>query len=217
MASNLPKPALELARQSLNLSEDIRRKLEADSLFHLGDSLLRLGDYTKAKAMEEQALELYRQLGDQAGEANALWGLGFVEIRSGQSARTAEYFTRSLELFRRAGDREGMGNALNGLSIITKDLALARSYLEQAFAAFEATGNRERQNMIHNNLSVGYQTLGLYQRAILELEPLIEITRQMKARQSLVYYLGNLGGALLALGEYERARLAYPGGFRAGD
>ena len=206
-AQQLAETAIDLARQSENLPEAIRRKMEADSLFHLVDALVRLGDYSKAKEVGEQALELYRQLGDQAGEAQALWGLGFVKIRSGQYTQTAEYFTRSLELFRRAGDREGMGNALNGLSIITKDLALARSHLEQALAAFEAVGNRERQTVIHNNLSVGYFTLGLYQRAISELEPLIEITRSMHARQGLIYYLGNLGDAWLGLNEYERARL----------
>ena len=206
-AQQLAETALKLAEGSRNLPEETRLQLEADSLFRLGDTLVRLGDYSQAKELEEQALAIYRQLFDQAGEALALWGLGIVETRSGKYAQTAEYFTRSLELFRRAGDREGMGNALNGLMIITKDLALARSYLEQALAAFEAIGNRERQAMIHNNLSVGYFTLGLYHRVIFELEPVIEITRSMKARQSLVYYLSNLGCARLALDEYEQARL----------
>jgi PAS domain S-box-containing protein len=207
-SQQLAESALKLARQSLNLTEATRRKLEADSLFHLGDTHTRLGDYPQAKAMEEQALERYRKLGDQAGEANTLWGLGFVEVRSGQIDQTYELFNRSLELFRRVGDREGMGNALNGLAIITNDLALARTYLEQALLAFEAIRNRERQTMIHNNLSWGYQALGLYDRARLELEPLVEITRQMQARGNLAYYLDNLAVTLLELGEYERARQA---------
>ncbi len=207
-SQQLAKSALELARQPSDLSDQTRRKLEADSLLHLGASYLELGDFPQTKTLMDQSLALYRGLGDQVGEAHALWGLGFMEVRSGQIDPDSDCFTRSLEISRRAGDQEGMGNALNGLAQIANNIAQSKFYFEQALAAFESIGNRERQFVIHNNLGDGYQALGLYDRARLELEPLIETARRMQAHNLLTYLLDNLATALLGLGKYEWARQA---------
>ena len=41
------------------------------------------GDYPAAAASHQQALDLYHDLGDQAGQASALSQLGWVEMRPG--------------------------------------------------------------------------------------------------------------------------------------
>ena len=53
----------------------------------------------------EQALELYRELGDRRGQANVLWGLGnreYFHLESGDSGEPR--FHEALELFRAEGD-----------------------------------------------------------------------------------------------------------------
>ena len=63
------------------------------------------------------------------------------------------------------GDLYGVGNALNMLMFDEPDLGTRLTLLNQALAAFEATGYLERQGVVTYNLGVAYANLGLYRRA----------------------------------------------------
>ena len=53
----------------------------------------------------EEALAIYRGLGDERGEANVLWGLGNMRYFEGTTQTGAEGFALALEKFARVGDR----------------------------------------------------------------------------------------------------------------
>ena len=58
-----------------------------------------------SRAMMEEALAIYRELGDRGGEGNLLWGLGGYLLFAGEPAEAEAYFGRSMELHRAAGHR----------------------------------------------------------------------------------------------------------------
>ena len=70
------------------------------------------GDYPGAAEALEQALGIYRDLGDRLGEANALSDLGVVWRLTGDYPGAAEALEEALGIYRDLGDRLGEANAL---------------------------------------------------------------------------------------------------------
>jgi predicted ATPase/class 3 adenylate cyclase len=60
---------------------------------------------SEATPMLDEALGIYRELGDKGGEGNALWGLGSFHYFTADPATAEGWFRRSLELHREAGHR----------------------------------------------------------------------------------------------------------------
>ena len=55
--------------------------------------------------MLEEALGLYREIGDARGEANVIWGLGSFYYFGADASKAEDWYSRALEMHRAAGDR----------------------------------------------------------------------------------------------------------------
>jgi predicted ATPase/class 3 adenylate cyclase len=73
--------------------------------------------WTGGRAMLEEALAIYRDLGDESGEANVMWGLGGFEIYNDNPAEAEGWFRRSRELHRAAGHKTMEAWSLHMLSV----------------------------------------------------------------------------------------------------
>ena len=71
------------------------------------------GDYPAAAQALEQALDIYRDLGDRLGQANALRELGIVRRLTGDYPAAAQAQEQALDIYRDLGDRNGEAVALN--------------------------------------------------------------------------------------------------------
>ncbi len=88
--------ALEIARSIGD------RKLIADALYNYSFGFFVTdSDFDQGQAAALEAVEIYRELGDEAGLTNALWGVGNSLFFTEQWARSAESYTEALELARR--------------------------------------------------------------------------------------------------------------------
>ena len=72
---------------------------------------------TEGRAMLEEALTIYRDLGDTAGEGNILWGLGSYYYFTGDAATAEDWYRESLELHRTSGQRTMEAWSLHMLSM----------------------------------------------------------------------------------------------------
>src|SRR4029079_14038570 len=83
-------------------------------------------DAARAREIASEAVDLFRELGDEGGTARALWGLSTAEFFFRNYPRAAELAAESLEIFRRLGDRFMTGWSLYLLAgsnlTIDKDL-----------------------------------------------------------------------------------------------
>ena len=198
-AMNAAEEALSLARRS------DYRKLEADALNALVDTLGRQGLFDEMKQNASQAIEIFQSIKDPAGEARTLWLSSYANSVEGNTDEAHAQALRSLELYQQAGDLEGQGNALNVLAIAEFDPVKRRGWYEQAMALFAAAGNRERYTMIQANLAATYMSWGLYRRANQMIQEATNFAQQTHSLLAQVYYLGNLGWIKFEVGEIEEA------------
>lgn len=118
---------------------------KANALNDLGVAHRVFGNYAAATTSLEQALDLYRELDDRAGQASALNNIGILRYLAGDYPAATDSHTRALDLYRAVGDRLGQANALNDLGVVqrmTDEYAAAAGTLNQALDLFHELDDR---------------------------------------------------------------------------
>jgi tetratricopeptide (TPR) repeat protein len=118
----------------------------ADACYNLAFSSMVgvVPDVGSARQLLDEALALYRQLGDRGGIARALWGIANVYYLSGNPVAARPAAEESAVLFRALGDRFGLSWALHNLGLIDvrgNDFAAARRAFEESMMIFEEAGD----------------------------------------------------------------------------
>ncbi|MCP5142691.1 MAG: tetratricopeptide repeat protein [Gammaproteobacteria bacterium] len=114
---------------------------------HLGEALrLRIHDpgigANAALHSYQDALQLYRDVGDRLGEANTLRAIGDLQqFRDDRDAALHSY-QDALQLFRDVGDRLGEANVRLELARMGTDIESARGHYQAALASYRAIDDR---------------------------------------------------------------------------
>ncbi len=147
--------ALDLARTS----GDLGRIANAvyNMAFTYSFSELSPENAARAREIATEAVDLFRQLGDEGGTGRALWGLSTVEFFNRDYPRSLELASEALEIFRRLGDRFMTGWALYMLagSSLTTDKDAMRRYLEEALPIFVENDDKSGYGLLFD----GFATL----------------------------------------------------------
>ncbi|MEG4277477.1 CHAT domain-containing tetratricopeptide repeat protein [Microcoleus sp. MON1_C1] len=195
-----------------NTSVAVTRKAEADRLLQQGIQQYKISQFREALHSWEQALTIYREIGNRQEEANSLGNLGNAYYSLGQYHRAIAFHEQSLEIKREIGDRQGeaislgsLGNAYYSLGQYHRAIA----FHEQSLEISREIGYRQGEANSLGSLGLAYDSLGQYHRAIAFYEQYLEISREIGNRQGEANSLGNLGNAYYSLGQYHRAIAFY--------
>jgi tetratricopeptide (TPR) repeat protein len=109
------------------------RESVAFTLWGMGADAFYQDDYARAQSLEEQSLELFRELGNRWGVCEILTFLGRIRQAQGDLQQARVLLEESLELARQARDSNEIAYALQSLG----HLALARGDYVQAQTLFE--------------------------------------------------------------------------------
>jgi tetratricopeptide (TPR) repeat protein len=110
--------------------------------------------YDEAANHDEEALGIYREIGDRDGQATALHGLARVAFSRGRYDEAADHDEQALGIYREVGDRFSSASALFHLGAILKDrlaagkgeighLARSREAFNAASALFASLGDEK--------------------------------------------------------------------------
>jgi predicted ATPase/class 3 adenylate cyclase len=134
--------ALELARASGDLARIANAVYNMAFTYSVSEPKPEEADI--ARALASEAVDLFRQLGDEGGTARALWGLSTAEFYFRNYPRSLELASEALEIFRRLGDRFMTAWALYMMagSNLTIDKEAMRRYLEEALPIFVENGDK---------------------------------------------------------------------------
>ena len=140
----------------------------------------RLGNSPSAARPAEQALLIYRELGDRAGESRMLGRLFEVHKDSQNDQRAVELGEQALVILRELGDHSEESRMLSKVGEINEHLKNARralTFQEQCLVAAREVGSLRDQARITLKISEIYQRLGEMDNAIAALQMCVDLTR----------------------------------------
>jgi tetratricopeptide (TPR) repeat protein len=176
----------------------------------------RLGEISKARALESTALERARASGDAIALAYTLGQIALYNVESGDAARAIALNTEAATLARQVRDRMLEAHTLGNLGYNYTLLGLyrlARPALEQALCLTESIGERRLHAYALQNLGCTHLRSGdLLTARQLEEQALRELITvgDVYGRAACLYYLGlvaeRAGDAPGAAGRFDEAR-----------
>ena len=193
---------------AIGISQNSEDKSKADQLIEQGNILFRSGKYQDAIFKFEQALIIYKSIGDQAKEGKTQNNLGLVYENLGQYQKAIYHYQQSLVIFKRIGDRNGEGNAFDNLGAVYKILAQYQKsidYHQQALAIFRIIRDHNGEGITLKNLGSVYLHLGQYEKAIDYYYQALIIINEVENQGEGAAILNNIGLAYVYLREYQIA------------
>lgn len=178
------------------------RKLYDDGL-----NAFRHGDQDLSRALNEQALELARELDDSVGESLALVGLSRVAFREGDYERVKGLAQEALSIARRSGDQAderapihmlAAGTRLSGDYDTARELYLENLQLNRLLDIRTSVA-MELHNLGHVELHRG--DLAAAERFFAELSELQDMTKPYDRAMSKL----NMAAIAVAHGERDQA------------
>lgn len=186
------------------------RRGEARAVNNLGVIARLTGDFPEALTRFREALDIYRDIGDDAAVATSLNNLSVVlGFDIGDFQRAVDYQLQALAIRERIGDEEGRYQSYNSLGVIYDGLGdedRAVQYLDQALAGWRKLGLQPRIAATLNNLSGVYAEQGHRERALEAQRQALAIREELGSRSGIAYSLASIGTILADMGRLEEAR-----------
>ncbi|NET59709.1 MAG: CHAT domain-containing protein, partial [Symploca sp. SIO2E6] len=166
------------------------------------------GEKQKALELFNQALPLYRAVGDRGGEATTLNNLGSVYGSLGEKQKALEFYNQALPLLRLVEDRGGEATTLTNIGLVYSDLGekqKALQFYNQALPLLRLVGDRRQEAITLSNIGFIYDSLGEKQKALEFYNQALPLTRAVGDRRQEATTLNNLGSVYGSLGEKQTA------------
>lgn len=186
----------------------VSRAVRAQALVGAGLVARGQDDLVQSAAWLEEALTLYRALGDEHGVAHSLENLGWTLHYQDQQREATRCGLESLTLFRRLRDRYGCVSALHvvGWAAMSRgDYDAARTHLEEALTLSRELDNVRSVASILNSLGEVARMCGERTHARTCYTESLALQRRLQDRRGMAMTLHNLGYVLQAEGQYGRA------------
>jgi tetratricopeptide (TPR) repeat protein len=143
------------------------RKAEANRLFKQGNQQFQKSEFKAALRSWEQALQIYREIQDLAGEGAVLDNLGIACSSLADYQKAIDFHQQSLAIAIQMVDLTGVGGALGNLGNTYRylgDYTKAIDFYQQALDIFKQIGDRTGVGRVLGNLGNAYYSLVDYQK-----------------------------------------------------
>lgn len=190
-------------------SADVPAATRAQALLTFGYVACWQGDFATGRAPLDEALALFRRLGDGSGVAFATHGVGFVALGEGDAEAARPLFEEALRRSREADDRWAESFALHFLAIVLSyqgDHARAKSYFEEGDEIIRSLGGH-RQGQAFSLFHLGRiaRLQGDPSTARSHHAEGLRLFRKAGDRRGIGYSLAGFAALAAAEGDAERA------------
>ncbi|MGB3651658.1 MAG: tetratricopeptide repeat protein [Rivularia sp. (in: cyanobacteria)] len=190
------------------VQEKKQRRDEALRLNKLGLQQLSRGEYQEALNNFEQALVIFREIGDDENQGTTFNNIGEVYRNLGEYAKALDYYQQSLAIDKKIGNKEGEGTILNNIGIVYDSLGeypKALDYYQQALTIIKQVKDKAGEGSTLNNIGSVYDNLGEYPKALNYYQQSLAIRKQVGDKAGEGNALNNIGFVYNNFGEYRKA------------
>ncbi|TAF02369.1 MAG: CHAT domain-containing protein, partial [Nostocales cyanobacterium] len=132
-----------------------------------------------------QALPLYRAVGNRGGEATTLNNIGSVYDSLGEKQKALEFYNQALPLRRAVGDRGGEATTLNNIGSVYRSLGekqKALAFYNQALPILRAVGDRGGEANTLWNFAYLQRSQGNLNEALTQIQSAINIIEDLRTK-----------------------------------
>jgi CHAT domain-containing protein/tetratricopeptide (TPR) repeat protein len=186
---------------------------QADALFSQGAKATEKYNYKTAIIKWEQALVLYKKLGDTENQQILYNNLGVVTSNMGDFPKAIAYYNKALRLAQEINTPKMAGKAYLGLSGIYTSQSnhnQAISFATKALQIALKTEDKQLEENAYDGLGSSFQFLGNYTEALAYYEHALKIAQEdLKDDQVIAGLYINMGIVYDYLGDYPKAIRTY--------
>ena len=188
-----------------------KKRIAAERAYAEAERLRQQGKgETDSRANEkyQQALLLWREIGDRLREAKTLYSIGVVTLRLNNGKKALEYFLQSLPIYRAIGYQRGEASAFSGLGASYASLGQMTKAIEsseQSLQMFSRLSDPSMEARLLSNIGGIYAAIGELEKSLEYLKQGLEILRKQgdPLQEALVH--NALGVTYERLGEHQKA------------
>ncbi len=198
--------SLAAAQRLGNLAEQARAHSTLGLFWALLDS------YPDADGHARRALELYRQLGDHAGQGNTHYDHATTFERQGCHREALDQARQALDLYRLADHRPGQADALNAVGwycSLLGDHQQALAHCQQALDLQRELGSQTGEAAALDSLGHAHHHLGHHRQALECYHRALSLLRKMRQRYEQAATLTRIGDTHDAAGDHDAGRAAW--------
>ena len=159
----------EKAAEAEKVSPRLRMAVLADALNNAGGCYYFVGQYDKAIKKYEEALQIYRNLGNEACISRTLNGIGAVYYDMGQYDKTFKNYQEALDIARKLGKKVDVASYLNNNGNVYYSWGKYDKALENYEEALAIDRRLGRENSVATrlgNIGMVYNEWGKYDKAL---------------------------------------------------
>ena len=210
---NLPSAATD-DREDAKTSKkkNAAKKLRAEALVAIAGSAMEQADFPFAQKVQEEALSIYREVGDPAGVAVVWNHLAVVFSNLGDFASARSAVMETIRIWQEAGDLASVAHATSNLGDLARaegDYRAALSLHQESMAIFRRLGDRanmawslDHQGDVALEQGDSAKATSLYEQAL-------EIFRDLGDKAGVARALTDLGNLACNEGAHDEALRLY--------
>jgi predicted ATPase/DNA-binding CsgD family transcriptional regulator len=184
----------------------------AEALNGAGVLARNQSDYEQARALLEESLALWRELGDKAGASKVLIDMGTVAGDQGDHSQATAFFEKSLRLKKELGDTWGIALVLGNLGVAAHhrgDLADAAALLEESLELFRVLGDKGSIAWTFGTLGEVAEDQNDYEKAATSYQESLTLYRTVGDKEGIAELSRSLGRIAQVQSDYARAATLY--------
>lgn len=184
----------------------------ARASFDLSLPTLRTGQHELALRHANEALAVYRTVGDSRGQVAALDRMGLIHRYLGHFREALAFHQEASEMAQLTGNEYGTAQALCHAGTVYHELGRyeqASAQFAQALALYRRLGDRRGEAKTLNNVGAVQDEQGLHRDAMSNYQAAMDIFLDITGRQSISLLRQNIGRIRFYKGKYAEALTAY--------
>ncbi len=169
-------------------------------------------DLQRGIAKYEEAVTLWRAVGDRLQEAVILNDIGYIYNGLGEKQKALDYLQQALALRRAVGDRGGEAITLNNLGLVHNSMGKSREALDfftQALPLRQAAGDQLGEANTLNSIGAVHYSLGETDKAIAYYHKALLIRQALSDRIGEAIAYINIGVAHSSSGDHQKGLQYY--------